>query len=67
MGDRLKDVGIHIGTWSNGHYEAHIGNDGNVVITTLFESAKHEYHVSLSLREWDRLVAWVEWQRKKDL
>lgn len=65
MTDTLKDVGQHIGTWGNGHYEATIGDDGNVIITTILDDAQHTYTVNLSHAEWDRLVAWVEWQRKK--
>lgn len=65
MAESLKDVGKHKGTWSDGHYEATVRQDGRVVITTIFDSARHVYTVSLSPSQWDRLVAWVEWQRKK--
>ena len=66
MSDILKDVGKH-GGWGTGHYEAHINSTGSVIITTVLDSANQSYHVSLLPHEWDRLVAWVEWQRKKDV
>ena len=65
MADTLTDVGQHIGTWGNGHYEATIQDDGSVIITTILDNAPHTYTVNLSRSEWERLVAWVEWQRKK--
>ncbi len=65
MTDALKDVGKHEGTWGTGHYEANVQNDGSVIITTILDDAQHTYTVNLSHVEWDRLVAWVEWQRKK--
>ena len=65
MADTLTDVGQHNGTWGNGHYEANLRDDGGVTITTKLDNAAHTYTVSLSRAEWDRLVAWVEWQRKK--
>jgi len=65
MTDTLKDVGRHIGTYGNGHYEATVQDDGSVIITTILDNAEHTYTVNLSEAEWDRLVAWVKWQRKK--
>ena len=65
MVDTLKDVGLHSGTHGDGHYEATAQDDGGVVITTILDNATHTYTVNLSHAEWDRLVAWVEWQRKK--
>ncbi len=65
MEDILKDVGQHAGTWGTGHYEANVLDDGSVIITTILDNAQHVYTVSLSRARWDRLVAWVEWQRKK--
>lgn len=67
MEDILKDVGQHVGTWGNGHYEATVRDDGGVVISTILDNAQHRYTVSLSRAEWDRLAAWVEWQWKKNL
>jgi hypothetical protein len=65
MPTTLKDVGRHCGTSGDGHYEAAVHNDGSVEITTVFDNAQQAYTVYLSNTEWDRLVAWVEWQRKK--
>lgn len=65
MEETLEDVGQHIGTYGNGHYEAKVQDDGSVIITTILDDAPHTYTVNLSRDEWGRLVAWVEWQRKK--
>ncbi|MBI2847149.1 MAG: hypothetical protein HYX82_04625 [Chloroflexi bacterium] len=65
MEDILKDVSRHVGTFGVGHYEAAVRDDGSVIITTILDNAQHTYTVNLSRAEWDRLVAWVEWQRKK--
>jgi len=67
--DILCYVGKHTPptAYSPGHYEARfIGVEGNVVIETIFDdpNAKQSHIVKLSLVEWDRLVAWVEWRRK---
>lgn len=67
MADTLKDVGRHTGTYGNGHYEATVGDTGGVIITTVLDDAEQRYTVNLSRSEWDRLVAWVEWQRKKNI
>jgi hypothetical protein len=64
-GDTLKDVGGHA-VYSTGHYEAILGADGSVTILTLFADPKQTRKVILSSVEWDRLVAWVEWQRKDE-
>ena len=63
MADTLKDVGEHKGTYGDGHYEAIVQDDGGVTITTIFNNARQAHTVSLSRGKWDRLVAWVEWQR----
>ncbi len=70
MGECLKDVGIHHGTGiytysGDGHYEATIEDDGSVKITTVYDAGQHRPAVTLPPERWDRLVAWVEWQRKK--
>lgn len=65
MVEILKDVGQHRGTWGDGHYEATVRDNDYVVITTILDNAQHKFTVSLSPAQWDRLVAWVEWQRKK--
>jgi hypothetical protein len=31
MEDILKDVGQHVGTFGNGHYEATVQDDGSVI------------------------------------
>jgi hypothetical protein len=65
MAESLDFVAKHVGSWSDGHYEARFADDGTITIITVFETAGHQYRVQLSPNEWDRLVAWVEWQRKK--
>lgn len=67
MTDILKDVGRHIGSWGNGHYEAKVEDGGSVIIATILDNANQAYTVSLDPSEWDRLVAWVEWQRKRNI
>jgi len=64
MAETLKDVGQHIGTYGNGHYEVTVYEDGRVVITTILDDAKHTYTVSLRQDEWLRLASWVSWAQK---
>ena len=69
MDNTLKDVGQHHGTGlytycGDGHYEATFESDGSVKITTVFDVSQSRPVVTLSPERWDRLVAWVEWQRK---
>lgn len=61
MTEILKNVGQHIGTWGNGHYEVAVYDDGRVVITTVLDEAQQTYTVSLRQDEWRRLAAWVTW------
>lgn len=69
MAETLKDVGNHPGSPyasdGAGHYEAAVESDGSVKITIVYGAAPHRPVVTLSPDWWDRLVAWVEWQRKK--
>lgn len=69
MADILRDVGQHPGSPYSvdgaGHYEATVENDGSVTITTVFKKSGDRPVVTLSCEQWDRLVAWIEWQRKK--
>ena len=70
MTETLKDVGPHHGTGlytysGDGHYEATLENDGSIKITTVFDVGQSRPAVTLSSDRWNRLVAWVEWQRKK--
>ncbi len=69
MSEILRDVGKHIGTWGDGHYESWIDNGGVIVIVTKFDDPKKKggFTMTLSSAEWDRLVAWIEWQRKKSI
>lgn len=67
MAETLPDVGSHsgVGYYSGpGHYEATVDDEGDVVIKTILDGAGPTYAVSLPSAKWDRLVAWVEWQRK---
>jgi len=65
MSGTLKDVGKHIGTYGDGHYEATVLDDGSVKVTTIFDDPKKsgEFTVYLSRVAWDRLAKWVEFQR----
>jgi hypothetical protein len=70
MAETLKDVGEHSGKSAyppsgDGHYEATVESDGSVRITTVFDVGQHRPEVALPADRWDRLVAWVEWQRKR--
>ena len=65
--DNSLNVGRHVGTWGNGNYIATSAEDGSVTIMTVYDNANQKATVSLSGNEWDRLVAWVEWQRKKNI
>lgn len=64
MVEVLDDVGIH-DEYGRGHYEARVLSDGMVVIYTKFDKRGPDHKVKLTPIQWDRLVAWVEWQRKK--
>jgi len=59
--ETLKNVARHSGTWGNGHYEATVQDNGNVVITTILDNANQSYTVALTRDEWRRLAGWVEW------
>jgi hypothetical protein len=65
MSDTLN-VGRHIGTWGDGNYIAVVDANGTVTLNTVYDKANQQATVSLSRGEWERLVAWVEWQMKKD-
>ncbi|MBN1366757.1 MAG: hypothetical protein JW967_02385 [Dehalococcoidales bacterium] len=71
MKETLKDVDIHSGSPyasdGTGHYEADVESDGSVIITIVYDKVRSKPIVTLSSDRWDRLVAWVEWQRRKDL
>lgn len=61
-----SDHGTGLYTYSgDGHYEATIEDDGSIKIATVYNEGKQSPVVTLSPDRWDRLVAWVEWQRKK--
>jgi hypothetical protein len=65
----LKDAGKHsgygIGTGS-GHYEVTIGAANQIIIKTVFDNpnATQSPIVQLNAEEWDRLAAWINWQRQ---
>lgn len=45
---------------------ARVLTDGDVDIWYHFiDSGQNKYEVNCTPEEWDRLVAWVEWQRKE--
>ncbi len=56
----IRDLGKHVGTFGDGHYEATVGEDGMVTIVTKFDSAKQTYTVTLTREEWERLLKYVE-------
>ncbi len=60
----LEDVGRHIGSTGNGHYEATVGDDDSVEVTTVFDDPEKRgvNTVYLKRAEWDRLAKWVEFQ-----
>lgn len=60
------NVGRHIGTWANGDTLAEVYEDGSVHIWIEFDNPnkKDKPGMVMSPEIWDRLVAWVEWQRK---
>ena len=62
MADTLN-VGRHL-AYSSGYYEATVSNDGGVIIETKFHDTPQKHTVSVSRERWDRLVAWIEWQRQ---
>ena len=38
-----------------------------ITLSTIQPAGLHHLHAKLSWQEWDRLVAWVNWQRVKGL
>jgi hypothetical protein len=64
MPDTLE-VGRHVGSWGDGKYIATVTDNGTVTLNTVYDKANQKATVSLSHDEWERLVAWVNWQMKK--
>jgi hypothetical protein len=60
---KIADLGKHAGSWGDGHYEAEVTINGNVKVVTVYDNAPQTNTVTLSPDEWDRLVAFVNWQR----
>ncbi len=60
------DVGRHIGAWANGKRWAEGTENGNIHIWAEFDNPNRidKPGVTMFRKEWDRIVAWVEWQRK---
>jgi hypothetical protein len=65
--DNALNVCRHMGTWGDGNYVATIEDNGAVILTTIYDNANQKATVNLSRTGWDRLVAWVEWQRKNNI
>lgn len=59
-------VGRHIGTWADGYTWAEVYENGGVHFWIEFDNPnkKDKPGMVLSPETWDRVVAWVEWQRK---
>ena len=57
-------VGRHIGPYGDGDIMANLSENGIINIWINYDEAKQRPMVSVTSEEWDRLVAWVEWQRK---
>ena len=59
-------VGHHSGTSAEGETWAEVTEDGNVDIWIEFDNPnkKDKPAMGMTLEEWDRLVAWVERQRR---
>jgi len=51
--------------WSPADIKAQLTDDGGVRVWFHFEDIKQDRHEFVCTpEEWDRFVAWVEWQRK---
>jgi hypothetical protein len=59
-------VGRHIGTCSDGDIWAEVNENGSVRFWIEFDNTnkKDKPGMVMPLEVWDRVVAWVEWQRK---
>jgi hypothetical protein len=52
--------------WSAADIMAELTNEGGVTIWFQFNDIGQRRHdITCNPEEWDRLVAWVEWQRKE--
>ena len=53
--------------WSQADIKAAVLDNGWVKLWYHFDEIDQDrYEIVCTDREWDRLVAWVEWQRKND-
>ncbi len=50
--------------YGTGHVMAEFTEQEKVNIRINYDNAKQHPTISTTPQEWDRLVAWVEWQRK---
>jgi len=51
--------------WSPADIKARLTDDGEIEIWFEYKDINQQRHeISFTPAEWDRLVAWVEWQRK---
>ena len=57
-------VGRHIGPYGDGDIMADLTKGGGVNIWINYDNAGHKPTISMTPEEWDRLMTWVEWQRK---
>jgi len=62
--DKLRVTGSF--KWSQADIMAEAKPDGGVRIWFYFKDIQQDrYDIDLTAVEWDRLVAWIEWQRKE--
>ena len=71
MEENNLKFGKYIGSHQDGDYIATTKDDGGVDLAIVYETHGKQGTtnptITLSQGQWDKLVAWVEWQRKKDL
>jgi len=60
------NIGRHFGTSAEGEMMAEVTETGNVDIWIEFDNPnkKGMPAIGMTPEQWDRLVAWVEWQRR---
>jgi hypothetical protein len=53
--------------YGTGNVKADVTEVGGVSIWIKYKDAPQQPTITLSPEEWDRFVAWVEWQRKDNI
>ena len=51
--------------YGKGEVWASLSEEGMIDIWIKYEDAPQEPMISITPERWDRLVAWIEWQRKE--